>query len=83
MNDAHKSTFFEQAVITKVFQGGLPPNISLIGCNLSLRIMQAFRAACRYTLKFYLFIYLFIFPHTPSESGTFPPCGLDEGVTFR
>ena len=34
----------------------------------------------------------FFFPHTPwgmrkkrlaSESGTFPPCGLDEGATFR
>ena len=24
-----------------------------------------------------------VFPHTPSESGTFPPCGLDEGATFR
>ena len=23
------------------------------------------------------------FPHTPSESVTLPPCGLDEGVTFR
>ena len=23
------------------------------------------------------------FPHTPSESGTFPPSGLDEGATFR
>ena len=23
------------------------------------------------------------FPHTPRESDTFPPCGLDEGATFR
>ena len=23
------------------------------------------------------------FPHTPSESGTFPPCGLDKDATFK
>ena len=28
-------------------------------------------------------VFLIFFPQTPSESGTFPPCGLDEGATFR
>ena len=33
--------------------------------------------------KHFFFSEKIYFPHTPSESGTFPPCGLVEGATFR